>query len=101
MGSRLDLQSMLETILDSSNVYFQPPESLKLVYPCIVYKLGDIDTTFAGNKPYSHGIKYSLTIIDKNPDSLIIDKFKYLPLCSFDRHYVADNLNHYNFNLYY
>lgn len=101
MSNRTALQTMLEGLLDSPNVYFQPPESLRLVYPCIIYKLGDIDTTFASNKPYSYGTKYSLTVIDKNPDTTIIDKVKALPLCAFDRYYTADNLNHYSFNLYY
>lgn len=101
MGSRRDLDTLLRSILGSTNTYFQPPESVKLDYPCIVYKLSDIDTTFANNKPYSHGTKYSLIVIDKSPDMVIVDKVKQLPLCTFDRYYVANNLNHYSFNLYF
>jgi len=33
MGTRLELQNLLENILGSRNVYFQPPENLKLNYP--------------------------------------------------------------------
>lgn len=101
MGDRLALHTMLEMLLGSKNVYFQSPESVILKYPCIIYKLGTIDTTFASNKPYSHGKKYTLTLIDKNPDTPIIDSLKFLPSCTFDRYYIADNLNHYIFNLYY
>lgn len=101
MANRTDLQTLLLSILGSTNVYFQPPSSVQLQYPCIIYKLGDIDTTFANNKPYSYGTRYSVTLVDRNPDNLIVDKIKALPSCSFDRYYTADNLNHYSFNLYY
>lgn len=101
MGNRLKLQELLVLVLGSTNVYFQPPDSVELKYPCIIYKLGDIDTTFANNKPYSYGTRYTVTLIDKNPDNSIVDKIKALPLCAFDRAYVSNNLNHYSFNLYY
>jgi hypothetical protein len=101
MGTRLELQSILEAILGSNHVYFQPPESLKLTYPCIVYKLDDINTTFADNRPYSQNRRYSVTLIDKNPDSPIVEKLASVPKCSFNRAFPADNLNHYTFNLHY
>lgn len=101
MGVRTDLQTLLETLLDSRNVYFQPPPTLEMNYPCIVYNLDDIDTRFAGNFPYSVERRYSLTLIDKNPDSSIIDKIIMLQKCIFDRHFVADNLNHNIFILYF
>ena len=41
MASRLELQDTLETILESRNVYFNPPESIKMNYPAIIYKLDD------------------------------------------------------------
>ena len=43
MRNRLDLQKIFEDILGSKNVYFQPPESLKMKYPAIRYSLDDID----------------------------------------------------------
>lgn len=101
MRSRLDLQSMLEKLLGTRNVYFQPPESLILKYPCIVYKLSKSDHVYADNKIYIHGTKYSVTVIDKNPDSEIVKKICDLPCCSFDRFYTSDNLNHTTFTLYW
>lgn len=101
MGTRIQLQSLLETLLESRNVYFQPPPSVKMKYPCIVYSLSDIDTKFADNNPYSNSRRYQLTAIDPNPDSTIPDKLALLPMCIFDRSYTADNLNHYVFNIYY
>ena len=99
MASRLDLQSKLETLLGSSNVYFQPPPSFMLQYPCIIYNRSNIRTRFADNKPYLNRKQYSLTVIDRNPDSDIPDKVKQLETAVFDRHFTTDNLNHDVFNI--
>ena len=101
MANRVQLQTILEDLMSSSNVYYQPPESVKLRYPCVIYSRSSIDTTFADDKPYVHRIRYKITIIDKNPDSELPGKVAALPMCVFDRHYVADNLNHDVYNLYY
>ena len=101
MGSRLSLQSLLETILGTRNVYFQPPPSLMMSYPCIVYSRNDIVTKFGDNIPYVREKEYQVTVIDTNPDSLIPDKVGALPKCIFSRHYTAEGLNHDVFNLSY
>ena len=101
MGSRTSLQTLLEGILSSQHVYFQPPESVKLEYPCIVYGRNTVNKTFADNSAYSHKICYTVTLIDRNPDSSFLGKLIALPLCKFDRHYKKDNLNHDAFSLYY
>ena len=98
---RLLLQSSLETLLGSSNVYFQPPNGLAMEYPCIVYKRDAANTEFAGNKPYRYTKRYQVTVIDRNPDSLIPDKVAALPECVFNRHFTAGNLNHDVFVLYF
>lgn len=101
MGSRLELQTLLENILGSRNVYYQPPASVSMKYPAIVYSRNDIETTFADNNPYSLYHAYTITLIDTNPDSEYVNKIAMLPLCTYDRHYKADNLNHDVFNLYF
>jgi hypothetical protein len=101
MGTRLELQQILVGLLGSDNVYFQPPPSIKMVYPCIMYKRDYAETKFSGNKPYFHQTRYLVTVIDKNPDSLIPDKIAKLPMCLFDRFYTADNLNHNVYKLFF
>lgn len=101
MGNRVQLQTLLENLLGSRNVYFQPPETIKLAYPCVVYSRNDVETKFANNNPYKHSTGYQLTIIDKNPDSEIPGKIAMLAMCSFERHYTKDNLNHDVYNIYY
>lgn len=101
MASRLSLQTLLEDLLKSRNVYFQPPSSVSLKYPAIVYSLSDIDNVFADNKPYYRSIYYKVTVIDYDPDSEIVRQVSNLPSCRFDQHFSANNLNHYVFTLYY
>ena len=101
MGTRTDLQKLLESILDSRNVYYQPPNNLDMKYPAIVYEREDIKNGFANNKVYTQGTVYSVTVIDEDPDSEIVEKVSKLPRCRFDRHYTADNLNHDIFTLFY
>lgn len=99
--NRLELHSILEGILGSRNVYFQPPESFKLAYPCIVYERDDVWVDYADNTTYRTKKKYTVTVITKDPDSTIPDELLKLPNCSFNRHFIVDNLNHDAFILYF
>lgn len=101
MGSRTEFHEILCDVLGSRNVYFQPPESIKMNYPCIVYARSAGDTQFADNHPYIHKVRYEVIVIDKNPDSEIPNKVAYLPMCLYERHYTADNLNHDVYTIYY
>lgn len=101
MASRLKLQSELEKILGNQNVYYQPPESIKMNYPAIVYSKKKISGNFADNILYAKKICYQLTVIDKRPDNDVIEKLLEIPYCSFDRHYRSDNLNHDVLTLYH
>lgn len=101
MAPRSKLQTLLETILGSRNVYFQPPATVKMSYPAIVYKRDRLESKYANNLTYRFMKRYTLTYIDKNPDSSVPDVLVILPLCSFSRHFTADNLNHDIFNIYY
>lgn len=99
--SRLDLHEELCKILGSRFVYFQAPESVKMSYPCIRYSKDKADLTYADDSRYLKQNRYTITIIDKNPDSEIPDRLEELQYCSHDRNYVADNLNHFVYELYY
>lgn len=82
------------------HVYYQPPASVKLSYPCVVYKLEDMPIIHADNLPYHHDHSYLLTVIDRDPESVVREKMAELPTCKFVRFFVADNLNHYVFRVY-
>jgi hypothetical protein len=101
MGSRLELQEILEETLGSEYVYFQPPDSIQMHYPCIVYSRDMGDTKFADDKPYHHTVQYQLIVIGRDPDSSILLEVAMLPQCLFIRHYVVNNLHHDVYNIYY
>lgn len=101
MSSRTNLQAILEGILGSRNVYYQPPESVKINYPAIIYSRSDVDSKHADDMAYMRTNRYEIIVIDKKPDNVAIDQILGLPCCSFDRHYTADNLNHDVLTLYY
>ena len=98
---RLEFHEILCNILGSRNVYFQPPASVKMKYPAIKYSRYDIENTPADNLTYKQSYFYQVTVIDSNPDSEIVHKVSRLPMCTFDRHYAADNLNHDVFTICY
>ena len=96
---RLGLSEIFHRIC--SNVYFQPPESVKLKYPCIIYERRTGDTIYANNLPYRFEYCYTVTVIDANPDSKIPLEVAKFPMCKMDRCFTSDNLNHTTFILYY
>jgi hypothetical protein len=101
MGTRLELQALLEGLWTGSHVYFQPPANVQMEYPCITYKRDDEETIFANNSPYHRTKRYLVTVIDLNPDSEIPDKVGALPLSRYIRNFVAKNLNHDVYVLYF
>ena len=101
MASRLQLQSKLEELLNSKNVYYQPPENLKMEYPAIRYSKSKIESVNADNIKYSNFTCYEIIVIDRRPDNEVIKKILELPLSSYDRHYISDNLNHDIITLYF
>lgn len=101
MGSRLELQTKFEKLLNSRNVYFQSPENLKMEYPAIRYSLSKIDSRYANNAKYSNFTRYEVIVIDNKPNDKIVQEILSWPYTSFDRHYVSNNLNHDSIILYF
>lgn len=101
MDRRLQLQALLEELLGSDEVHFQPPENLSMNYPAIIYERDFAEVSHADNAPYRHKKRYQVTIIDRDPDSPYPDAVANLPMCTFSRHFKADNLNHDIYSLYY
>lgn len=101
MDRRSELHAKLCDLLGSRHVYFQPPETVKLIFPCIIYNLDNIHIRHADDKGYLGKKRYAVTIISKDPDFSIVDELAMWPLCTFSRFFTVDNLNHWTFDLYY
>ena len=99
--SRIDLHNTLVDILGNINVYFQPPENVKLKYPCIIYELNNLKTIKADNRDYLLHDRYTVTLIHRDPENDIFRAIQELPNCSIDRIFVTENLYHYAFTLFY
>lgn len=101
MKDRELLQTKLEEVLGSRNVYFQPPEGIKIQYPAIVYHLEQVKTDFANNDPYSLYNRYQITYIDRSPTSDVPKKLQGMRMTRFTSYFARDGLNHYNHSTYF
>lgn len=101
MDRRLKLHDELLSIFEK-NVYYQPPESIKLSYPCFLYELSGGQNIRANNKSYLFTRRYDGIYITRYPDhnfiEILLSHFNHI---SYDRRYVTDNLYHDTFTIYY
>lgn len=97
---RAELSAILNSI--ESHCYFQPNSNTKLVFPCIVYRIKNIDIDRADNKIYKNHNVYEITHIYKSPSSekrmTFLEGFDFI---SFDRPFINDGLYHDVFTLYF
>lgn len=97
LDRRLELDARLRRILGSNNVYFEPPASLKMKYPCIRYSRSRIDTVNADNTTYLANRRYDIIAIYQDPDSDLADRILFNNedlKFSNERRYVSDGLHH-------
>lgn len=97
---RLILHRKLLAIEGPKAVYYQPPPTVKMVYPCIRYTRSRIIFRYANGRPYKEELAYQLIVIDTNPDSNIVSQVASLPYCRHESHYTADGLHHDAFTIY-
>lgn len=102
MASRDNFHQLLVDVLGSRNVYFQPPESIRMNYPCIKYDKDNNWTLHADDSKFIGKSRYTVTLIDYDPDSDEFNsKLNEIPYSSLDRTYTADNLNHFVYTIYF
>lgn len=102
MDRRLELHEKLCKILGTRNVYFQPPESVKMKYDAIRYKLGGVDLKRANNGVYLRTKQYDGVVIALDPETTVPDSLlEEFEMCSLGIPYVTDNLYHFPFTIYY
>ena len=89
MATRLELQTLLETILG------------RMKFPAIVYSKERLDNSFSNNNVYKVDHAYKVIVISDDPDFDVVQKINMLPTCRFLTEYVADNLYHDSFILYF
>lgn len=97
--NRLHLRDLLIRVMEDAgeepNLYYQPPESIHLNYPCIIYQLKGLDSTYANDNPYIQKVSFEATYITRSSTSSVITNLGKLSCSKFDRYFVTDNLHHY------
>ena len=102
MGQRQQLHEMLVALVgDLGVVYFQPPTGIAMTFPCITYHRDFSSVDHADDEVYRYTQRYLVTVMDRNPDSELTDRVKNLPMCTYNRYFAKDGLNHDNFYLYF
>lgn len=96
-----NIQSKLRS-LGIANVYFEPPQEIKMAFPCAVFHRGTISSRNANNRIYKMDDSYELQYICREPDPemvhVILESFQ---MIRHIRHFTADGLHHDQFKLYY
>jgi hypothetical protein len=98
---REELHGILKGLDGVTDAYFQPKTNTALEYPCIIYSRDESAAFHADNLLWWLKKRYSVIVIDRNPDSLIPELVEGLPYVKFDRFYVSSGLNHFVFNLFF
>ena len=98
---RLQISEKLKLVLGNTNTYFQPPENIKMRYPCAVYDLDGVNAKHANDRVYLNWNRYVVTFISKDPDNDYYDKMvEQFPKVRFDRRYKADGMYHDVYTIY-
>lgn len=100
MRTYRDLLHLLQQAVQTSCVYFQPPENLKIGYPAVIFHLSKIEVDRASDVPYKGAKEYSVTLITKDPEPYVIDEILKIPYSSLDTTYISDGMNHFVFTIY-
>lgn len=95
LALRDKLHSIMEECGETPKLYFQPPETVKLEYPCIVYYFNTFLNDYADNAPYHTRLSFTATYITRDYDSKVPIRMAKEPMFRFDRQYTSDNLYHY------
>lgn len=91
----------LKEVTGINNFYFNPPESTKMTYPCIVYTFNNFDVRRASGKPYIYTRSYKVILIGTKPYEDIKDKIILgMDYCDFINQYINDNLYHYVYTIF-
>lgn len=99
-----DLRDILYTIHNTENVYYDPPTSIQMKFPCFRFTMNNTNVTYADNFTYLRKPRWTVTYITRDVEDIeplikdMFDNFKYLVQ---ETQFKAENLQHVVFNLYY
>ena len=89
------LQSVMTDCGEEPRLYFQPDDSMTLLYPCFDYHLKSLTTRNANDHAYHKKISFDITYITRSPASKVPTRLLDEQFIVFDRYYTSENLHHY------
>lgn len=96
-----ELQALMKGLDGVEEAYIQAPTS-GMKDPCIMIERGlPSRVSAADNLKYFFQKGYTITVVDRKPDSLIPDLVEELPTAEFNRFFRLNGLNHFVFQLYF
>ena len=103
---RVELNNLLGDILeekfDVRNVYFNPPEDVKLQFPCFVYFRSSSHRILrANNTSYKFTQGYKVTFIGRRPDDSFIEEMTSRRYVGYNTSFMADGLVHDEYTIYF
>ena len=99
--TRMEFKDLLKATAPEAMVVGQGPGNTSMTYPAIRYETNSDEVFYADNIPYEITDRYAVTCIEEDPNTPIAKLIRQLPMCAFNRFYVADNLNHTVYNIYF
>lgn len=100
MATFKEARAILSKIVGHDRVYFQPPESIKMAYPAVVFHLSDLAATRGSNTVFSMRDRYTVTVMDKQPFPEYLYDLQRVPYTSLDTTYRVNGLNHFVYTMY-
>lgn len=97
-----ELRALQIEHLGYQHTYFHPTEKTRMQYDAMVYTFSDMDVKRANNKTYNIRQGYSVIWISKDPETpLPFAIQEHFERCSPGKSYVAENLYHFPFTIFY
>lgn len=95
------LKDLLKSLPGENSIYFQPPPTIQMTYPALVFELSKLSAIHSNNRPYILREMYLITAIYSDPESSLPKDIAKLPGCAFDRVFIADNRYHAVFTIHF
>ena len=96
-----ELQTLLKGLDGVQDAYIQPPTE-GMEYPCIMIERGlPSDVKHADNQIHHLKKAYTVTVLDRAPDSPVPDLVEGLQYARFDRFFRTNGLNHFVFQMFF
>lgn len=104
---RSGFKALLESVKNFTDpqtaftVYGVGPDNVTMTYPAVRYEKDDEDVKYADNQPYDITDAYLVTVIEEDPNTPIAKLVRTLPLCSFNRYFVAGQHHHTVYKIFF